>query len=144
MKHPARWYVLLVVITTGVVVAVLYATLVNEGKIDPIDTEELFRTLAMGFTGISAVVIGIVVGLLVIFAALAPIIFAARSGDAFTTMVCIVLTLTTWGLVFLTRTVIDLTLAAVLYLASLTLSAVVFGASRIVDAIRANSRSREP
>jgi hypothetical protein len=47
-----------------------------------------------------------------------------------------VLVVVTWSLVYFSRTVIDLAVASIIYLASMVLSVTVFGVTRIIAALR--------
>jgi hypothetical protein len=75
-------------------------------------------------------------GVVVVCAAIAPVLFAIRSEDGLTIIVSIVLVVVTWSAVIFSRTVIDLAVASVVYLASMVLSVAVFGVNRIVAAIK--------
>ena len=119
-------------------IGVPYFALVSEGKIPPPDwnaIEQALNQAASAIGGSASAAALLAIAVVVVLAAIAPIIFAARSGDVVTVLVSIVLVAATWLLVFQSRTVIDMTIAAVMYLASMTLSVLVFASTRIVDAI---------
>lgn len=139
MKRSTRAFITFAILLAIIVpIGVPYVVLVREGKIPPPDWETIEQALnqaAAAIGGGASVAAVIAVAVIVLLAAVAPILFAARSGDVMTVLVSIVLVAATWILVFQSRTVIDMTIAAVIYLASMTLSVIVFASTRIADAI---------
>lgn len=75
------------------------------------------------------VAVGAVIG------AMAPIFYAARSGDRFTFVVCVVALAVCVGLLFESRTGMDRIVVAIIYLSSAIVAVVVYAASRISAAI---------
>jgi hypothetical protein len=79
-----------------------------------------------------------VLGIAVCFllAAIAPLIYAARSGDLFTIIVSIVALVVCFILISGSRTVIDMVLAAIVYFTSAFISVIMYSTNRIVDQLR--------
>jgi hypothetical protein len=80
----------------------------------------------------------LVLGVAVCFllAAIAPLIYAARSGDLFTIVVSIVALVVCFILISGSRTVIDMVLAAIVYFTSAFISVIMYSTNRIVDQLR--------
>ena len=80
----------------------------------------------------------LVLGIAVCFllAAIAPLIYAARSGDLFTVIVSIVALVVCFILISGSRTVIDMVLAAIVYFTSAFISVIMYSTNRIVDQLR--------
>src|SRR5882672_9698248 len=79
-------------------VAVPYFALVREGKVsppDPAEIELLLNRLGVGIVGSASLAALIGLSIIVILAAIAPIIYAARSGDLITVVVSLVLVVAT-------------------------------------------------
>lgn len=72
----------------------------------------------------------------VLCAALAPLLFAIRAEDGLTIVISIVLMIATWWLMFASRTMLDMTLAAVIYLANICLSGAVYVAHTVRRGLR--------
>jgi len=94
--------------------------------------------------GIGAALVVILVGTIIIAATVAPMLFAVRSADLTTICVSLVLLVLIWLAIFTAHSTFDLVFVAVIYLASLTLSAIVFSARRIVEAIKPGPAKQMP
>jgi hypothetical protein len=142
-----RFWKYFIVTSVLLVAAILalggYMELVKAGKA-PAPSYDALQEAAqgLGLFGGSAILFlfWAAVTIVVICAAIAPLLFAIRSGDVLTVVVSIVLVVVTWLAVVFSRTVIDLAVASVIYLASMVLSVAVFGVTRVVAAIAAASR----
>jgi Na+/H+-dicarboxylate symporter len=127
--------IVLRVAAIGVIVAAVavYAGLVWDGTLPPPDV----RSLAQQVTPVAQGTLGFALGAGLVFiiccAALAPIIYAARSGDILTVLVSLVLTTAAIAALVSSRTVFDMVLGALVYLANLTLSAIVYAAHYIAQ-----------
>ncbi len=86
--------------------------------------------MATGGSLIAGIAIVVCLGL----TAVAPFIYAARSGDAFTVIVSIVALVVCFVMLVYSRTVIDMVLAAIGYFTSAFISVVMYSTTRIVDA----------
>lgn len=119
-----------------------YVYLVQTGEIPRPDLNWLGGSLNTG----GSVVLVLAVAILGVLAAFAPIVYAARSGDVFTFLICIVALVVCAGLVIQSRTVIDQVLAAIVYFTSALVAVVVFAAARIEAAIKgaAIARNQRP
>lgn len=112
-----------------------YVALVLEGKIPPPDLAAVARsvsnTIGVVIEGGTTTAVALSFVIVAFLAAIAPIVFALRSTDIITILISFVLVTVTWFIVFNSRTSIDLALAGIVYLSSMTLSSVVFAAERI-------------
>jgi hypothetical protein len=84
------------------------------------------------------------VGLCFLLAAIAPLIYAARSGDFFTVIVSIVALMVCFILITGSRTVIDLVLAAIVYFTSALISVIMYSTNRIAEAVRGSGEIELP
>lgn len=110
-----------------------YAYLVWTGDL-PNPLNQLPTTSAVNSTG--ATIVFLAVGICCLLAAVAPFIYAVRSGDIFTVVVSIVALIACFTILTLSRTVIDMVLAAIVYFTSAFISVVMFAADRITKEIR--------
>lgn len=116
-----------------------YAYLVSVGDLPRPDLTGVGGSLNTG----GSVVLFLVVAVLVVLAAMAPIVYAARSGDVFTFLICIVALVVCIGLFIQSRTVMDQVLAAIVYFTSAFIAVIVFAAARIEAAIKGGSAGGE-
>ncbi|MBR0903346.1 hypothetical protein [Bradyrhizobium liaoningense] len=93
--------------------------------------EQIAPSLAAGGSTIGILAIG----LCFLLTAIAPLIYAARSGDGFTVVVSIVSLVVCFAIMASSRTVIDMVLAAIVYFTSALISVVMYSASRVAAAI---------
>jgi hypothetical protein len=112
----------------------VYFYLVYTGEIPKPNIEGIFNQLAPSMTTGSAIAL-IMVAACVLLTAVAPFIYAARSGDFFTVVVSIVALVLCFVMLFYSRTVIDMMLAAIVYFTSAFVSVVVYSTARIADAL---------
>jgi hypothetical protein len=70
--------------------------------------------------------------------AIAPFIYATRSGDFFTIIVSIVAIVACFALLLTSRTVIDMVLTAIVYFTSAFISVIMYSTTRIAEAISTN------
>lgn len=125
----------LVILFLAIIVLIAF---ISEGKLPPLDPAAI-STWVSNFFGTSVDGVGTIAwfallalaALLSFLAVIAPIIFAVRSSDIITVLISIILVLVTWAIVITTNTITGYTLAGIVYLASITLSAIVFAAERI-------------
>jgi hypothetical protein len=136
-----RAIITIILIGPLVAAGAVYAGLVNDGTVSPPDLAALARSAMPIATDAVATLLGLAILFMIACAVLAPLIFAARSGDLLTVVVSIVLTVVALGLLATARSVVHEVLAAVVYLANIVLTATVYGAHRIADARSANGRN---
>ena len=116
-------------------VVALYAYMVSQGDApppDPVKMREFAETAAKSGGAIAAILI-VVLGFL---AAIAPIIYAGRSGDAFTVLFAVASLILVFALLVSSRTVIDMVLASIICFTSAIVSVVVFSTARLTATIR--------
>jgi hypothetical protein len=80
--------------------------------------------------------IGVAISVIVVCAAIAPILYAARSGDVLTVLVSIVLTTAAIAVFITSKSAIQEILAVLVYLANTVLSVTVYAAHRTSNGIR--------
>ena len=85
-------------------------------------------------TGGLALAIGLIVATIALCAVVAPVLYAARSGDLLTVLVSLVLTATAITLFSTAESAIHEILAVLVYLANTVLAATVYAAHRIARA----------
>ncbi|WP_441259613.1 hypothetical protein AB7008_23640 [Bradyrhizobium sp. 521_C7_N1_3] len=113
-----------------------YFYLIYTGDIPKPDIDNILKQLAPSMTTGGSAIALIMVAMCVLLTAIAPFIYAARSGDFFTVIVSIVAIVLCFVMVVYSRTVIDMVLAAIIYFTSAFVSVVVYSTSRIADALR--------
>ena len=113
----------------------VYFYLLYTGEIPKPNIDGIFNQLAPSMTTGGSAIVLIIVAACVLLTAVAPFIYAARSGDFFTVVVSIVSLVLCFVMLFYSRTVIDMMLAAIVYFTSAFVSVVVYSTSRIADAL---------
>lgn len=113
----------------------LYGYGVSQGDFPPPDPEKIkaFGETAMKSSGALAIICMVV---LTFLAAIAPFVYAVRSGDGLTVLFAFVALVVVVALLVSSRTVIDMVLAAIVYFTSAIVSVVVFSMARVTEAIR--------
>jgi hypothetical protein len=130
-------FALLVVIVVG------YAYLVSTGDLPKPDVASLAQQIAPSIATGGGAAIALALVLCAAVTALAPIVFAARSGDPFTIIISVVMLAVCFFMLAGSRTVIDMMLAAIVYFTSAFLSVVVYSTSRIEAALQGRMGGRE-
>jgi hypothetical protein len=121
----------------------IYAFLVFRGDLPPPDFDAIAKQIAPSiFTGGSAVA-GAAIVLCCLLTAIAPFIYAARSGDVFTIIVSVVALVACFALLVSSRTVIDMVLAAIIYFTSAFISVIMYSTTRIAEAMASNDARRQ-
>jgi len=118
-----------------------YLLLVYRGDIPKPDLQAIANQIAPSLSAGGSVVV--VVGIIIccVLTAIAPFIYAARSGDFFTVIVSIVSLVVCFALLTTSRTVIDMVLAAIVYFTSALLSVVMYSTNRIVETIKKSNEA---
>ena len=111
------------------------------GEVSSPDVRGLAEKVAPSIASGGSIALLVAVGICCLLAAVAPFIFAVRSGDPFTIVVSIVALILCFILLTASRTVIDVVLAAIVYFTSAFISVIVYSTDRIVMAI---TRGRTP
>lgn len=112
-----------------------YCYLIYTGDIPKPDIEGLVKQVAPSMAASGSVVVVVAFGACALLTAIAPFIYAARSGDAFTVIVSIVALVVFFAMLLSSRTVIDMVLAAIVYFTSALISVVMYSTKRIVAAV---------
>lgn len=130
-------FVLLLALVVG------YAYLVSIGELPKPDFSGIARQVAPSIATGGGTALVLLLGVCGLLTALAPVVFAARSGDAFTVMISIVSLIACLAILGASRTVIDMVLAAIVYFTSAFIAVIVFAAARIEAAISGASTDQK-
>lgn len=114
----------------------ILAGLLMDGTISLPDLREFAQRFTAGTVGAAQIAIALSVVILALMAAIAPIIYAARSRDLVTFLISLAMTTTALALLVTGRSVFDQITALMIYLANIILAAIVYAAYRIVDGRR--------
>jgi hypothetical protein len=123
--------IVVVLISPIVVFLAVYIGLVRDGTASPPDFDAIAHSIGLGTTTAAQVALALAIAVMAIMAVLAPIIFAIRANDLPTVLISIAMTGGAITMMFVSRTVMDQISALIIYLANMTLSAVVYAAHRI-------------
>ncbi|MFT4121071.1 hypothetical protein [Bradyrhizobium sp.] len=129
-------FALLVVVIGG------YCYLVWTGDLPKPDFQGILQQIAPSLAVGGGAALGIVIGVCVFLTAVAPFVYAARSGDAFTVVVSIIALVVCFLVIASSRTIIDMVLAAIVYFTSALISVVVYSTTRIEAALAGQNRPR--
>jgi hypothetical protein len=113
-----------------------YAYLVYTGDLPKPNIDAIISQIAPAVSSSGSTVAVVAIAICFLLTAIAPLIYAARSGDFFTVVVSIVALVVCFTLLIYSRTVIDMVLAAIVYFSSALISVIMYSTSRIADAIR--------
>lgn len=112
-----------------------YIYLIYTGDIPKPDLDALAKHVAPSISTGGSAIVGLAIGLCFFLTAVAPFIYAARSGDFFTVIVSVVALVVCFAMLIYSRTVIDMVLAAIIYFTSAFISVVMYSTTRIAAAI---------
>ncbi|HZP32699.1 MAG TPA: hypothetical protein VFB23_04975 [Candidatus Acidoferrales bacterium] len=126
-----RLIIVLIIVGPTVVMMAAYVGLVTDGTLPPPDLESIARRVGLGTATAAQIALALAIIVVATMAAIAPIIYAARANDIVTVLISLALTGSALGMLVLSRTVLDQISALIIYLANLTLSAVVYAAHEI-------------
>jgi len=126
----------ILVIAVGAVAFMIY-----NGDIPQPDFRQLLTQIAPSIGTSASTVAVLAVALCFLLTAMAPLIYAARSGDLFTVIVSIVALVVCFIMLIGSRTVIDMVLAAIVYFTSAFISVIMYSTNRIADQLRASAKS---
>lgn len=90
-----------------------YIFFVYNGDIPRPDIDAIARQVAPSLTTGGSAILALAIGLCFLLTAVAPFVYAARSGDFFTVIVSIVALVVCFAMLVYSRTVIDMVLAAI-------------------------------
>jgi hypothetical protein len=117
-----------------------YVFLVYRGDIPRPNFQAIADQVAPALSTGGSATVGLIIILCGILTAVAPFIYAARSGDFFTVIVSIVALVACFALLAYSRTVIDMVLAAIVYFTSAFISVVMYSTGQITAAITKGAR----
>jgi hypothetical protein len=112
-----------------------YIFLVYNGDIPKPDLDELVNRIAPSLQTGGSAIAGLAIAICFSLTAIAPLVYAARSGDFFTVIVSLVALIVCFTLLIYSRTVIDMLLAAIVYLTSAIISVIMYSTSRISESV---------
>lgn len=131
MNLVRRITIALILIGPLVIAAAAYVGLVLDGGITPPDLQALAQSIIPVATGGFALAVGSAIAAIVVCAIIAPILYAARSGNVLTVLISLVLTTAAIAIFFTAKSAIQEILAVLVYLANTVLSTIVYAAHRI-------------
>lgn len=120
-----------VLATPIIVLLAVYIGLIEDGSVQPPDFDAIARGIGMGTTTAAQIAFFLAIAVMALLAILAPIIFAIRANDILTVFISLAMTGSAIVMMIMSRTVMDQISALIIYLANITLSAVVYAAHRI-------------
>ncbi|MET3966703.1 hypothetical protein [Bradyrhizobium sp. S3.9.1] len=123
------------VICLLVMIVGAYFYLVYSGELPRPDIKALGEQIAPSLASGGSTIGILAIGLCFLLTAIAPLIYAARSGDVFTVVVSIVSLVVCFAILASSRTVIDMVLAAIVYFTSALISVVMYSSSRVAAAL---------
>ena len=121
-----------------------YAYLVQRGDVPKPDIDAVMAQIAPSVSTGGSTIAGIAIAVCFLLTALAPFIYAARSGDFFTVVVSIVALVVCFALLAYSRTVIDMVLAAIIYFTSAFISVVMYSTNHIASVLGRETVSSVP
>jgi hypothetical protein len=121
-----------------------YAFLVFHGDIPAPDINSIAAQIAPSLAVGGSTIAAIAIGFCIFLAAIAPFIYAARSGDLFTVVISIVALVICFTLLASSRTIIDMVLAAIVYFTSAFISVIMYSTNRIAAAMQVQSTLIQP
>jgi len=117
-----------------------YVWLVYNGDVPRPDLDAFVKQVAPSLQTGGSVVAALAIAVCFFLTAIAPLVYAVRSGDFFTVLVSIVALVVCFAMLVYSRTVIDMVLAAIVYFTSAFISVVMFSTTRIAEAISKDGR----
>lgn len=114
------------------------------GDVPKPDIDAIMAQIAPSLSTGGSTIAGIAIAICFLLTALAPFIYAARSGDFFTVVVSIVALVVCFALLAYSRTVIDMVLAAIIYFTSAFISVVMYSTHRIASVLERENSASHP
>jgi hypothetical protein len=112
-----------------------YVFLVWHGDVPRPDVDAIADQIAPSMSKGGSAIVGLAILVCCVLTAIAPFVYAARSGDFFTVIVSIVALVACFALLSFSRTVIDMVLAAIVYFTSAFISVIMYSTNRITAAL---------
>jgi Ca2+/Na+ antiporter len=126
-----QWILTAVIVAPIVTFLAVYIGLISDGSVPPPDLNAIVENLQLGTVNTGNIFIVLAVIVIGVMALIAPIIYAARSHDLITFLISLAMTGCALTLIILSRSVMDQIIALIIYLANITLSAIVYAAHRL-------------
>lgn len=139
-----KWRIYALLIAPPLMAGVLYAGLVLDGTLPWLDLKALAQEVIPVASGWTAIAIGLAVLVVAACIAVAPSLYAVRSGDVLTVLMSLVLTTAAIAFFCLAKSVTDEILAVLIYLANISLSAMAYAARRIVSLVQRLAAAKPP
>lgn len=131
MNFPARVAIAAILLGPIIFAASAYIGLIADGTFQPPDLKALAQAIVPVATGGFAFAVGLAIIVIVVCAAIAPIIYSVRSGDPLTVLISLVLTTASIGVFVSAKSSIQEILAVLIYLSNTVLASIVYAAHRI-------------
>lgn len=125
--------VFIIGIPSAVIVAIIgaYVGLVLDGSVPPPDLQGIANSIVPVARGGMAAAIGLIAVVVIFCTVMAPLLFALRSADPLAIVVSLVLTVGMIGVFLSGKSVIQEILGALIYIANIILSTIVYAVRRI-------------
>ncbi len=123
-----RAIIVLILLGPLIVFGAAYSGLILDGTVAPPDLRAMAQSIVPAITGTFSFSLGLTIVVLVVCSAIAPLIFAARSGDVLTVLVSVVFTAVAIATFVTAKSAIQEILAVLIYLANTVLSATIYAA----------------
>ncbi|MGJ4888830.1 hypothetical protein ACQR1Y_11580 [Bradyrhizobium sp. HKCCYLRH3099] len=115
--------------------AVFFAYLFLSGEIPKTYFEAIGQQMAPSILAGGSLIAFLAIAICSVLGAIAPLVYAVRSRDWFTVVLSIVALVLCATLLFSSRTVVDMVLAAIIYFTSAIVSVVMYSTNRITKVI---------
>jgi hypothetical protein len=121
-----------------------YVFLIYRGDVPKPDFQAILSQVAPSVSVGGSTIAVIAIGFCFLLTAIAPFIYAARSGDFFTVIVSVVALVVCFTLLMYSRTVIDMVLAAIVYFTSAFISVVMYSTNHIASKLAEDTAIKIP
>lgn len=138
MNPVRRAIITILVIGPLAAIGAVYTSLIFDGSIPPPDVAALAQAVMPIATGGLGLAIGFALIVLISLAAIAPILYAIRSGDILTVLISLVLTTIALTAFATAKSAIQEILGVLIYLANIVLSAMVYASHKISESREIN------
>jgi carbon starvation protein CstA len=126
-----QWVIAILILAPVAALLGVYVGLVKDGSLAPPDFVAIARDAGFATDTVTQMVFAWIIIGSGLLAAFVPIIYALRARDPLTAVVSFVMTASALAMWLLSRTVIVQVSAVIIYIANITLSAIVYAAHKI-------------
>jgi hypothetical protein len=126
-----QWVTAILILAPCAAILGVYVGLVRDGTLPPPDLEAIARDAGFETKTLTQTIIALIIIAGGLVAAFVPMIYALRARDGLTAVVSFVMTGSALAMWLMSRTVVIQISALIIYIANITLSAIVFAAYKI-------------